>query len=68
MILTDQGLFYSSDLYNWETRNLGLPQKAMKYIENVIKSFSTYIQDLKDLEKGSQNSNILVTTTPKAVF
>jgi hypothetical protein len=67
-ILSDTGIFVSTDLFHWEARNLGLPVKPIKIYENGEKSFEQMIQELKDVKIHPENSNIMVTATKDAVF
>jgi hypothetical protein len=67
-ILTNAGIFVSTDLFHWEARNFGLPVKSIKIYENGEKSFEQRIQELKDLKIHPENPNMMVTATKDAVF
>jgi hypothetical protein len=67
-ILTNAGIFVSTDLFHWEARNFGLPVKTIKVFDDGEKSFEQLIQDLKDLKIHPENPNMMVTATKDAVF
>jgi hypothetical protein len=67
-LLTDQGIWFSRDLLNWEERNQGLPVKVLKEIVQGKKQFIRQIQDLKDLEYNPEDPSMLVTATKDGVF
>jgi hypothetical protein len=58
----------SPDLWNWETRNEGLPVKTIKVYEGGQKSFMPLIQEIKDLEYNPGNPDIMVCATKDMVF
>ncbi|MDR0377025.1 MAG: hypothetical protein LBH70_04445, partial [Spirochaetaceae bacterium] len=67
-VLSDQGVWVSPDLIQWESRNNGLPEKTIKVYDEGKKSFITVIQELKDLEVNPANPDIMVCATKEAVF
>ncbi|MDR0386615.1 MAG: hypothetical protein LBH57_01130 [Treponema sp.] len=67
-ILSDKGILVSSDLFQWESRNAGLPEKTIKIYDEGKKSFIPVVQELKDLEVNPSNPDILVCATKEAVF
>ena len=67
-LLSDEGIFVSSDLKNWEKRNRGLPEKVIKIYENGKKSFITTIQEIKDFEIDPANGKIMVCAVKDAVY
>ena len=67
-ILTDQGIFFSRDLANWEARNQGLPVKVIKEIVGGKKQFIRQVQDLKDLEYNPADPAMLITASKDGVF
>jgi len=66
--LTYQGIFFTSNLRDFEEKNTGLTKKVIKHYRNNIKTFSEEIQDLKDLKIDPKNQNNLVTATKDGVF
>jgi hypothetical protein len=67
-ILTEQGIFVSTDMATWEERNAGLPVKTIKVYENKVISFVRVMQDIKDLEIHPDNPEIMVCAVKDAVF
>ncbi|MDR1900847.1 MAG: hypothetical protein LBQ88_01000 [Treponema sp.] len=67
-ILTDTGIYASSDLLRWESRNQGLPVKTIKVYENGRKSFLPQVQEIKDLEIHPQNALIMVCAVKDKIF
>ena len=67
-ILSGQGVFVSTDLRDWESRNQGLPVKIIKTFENGIKSFFPVVQEVKDLEINPENPDIMVCATKDQVY
>jgi hypothetical protein len=68
LILSDGGILVSKDLLHWETRNRGLPIKTLKIYKNGELSFTSLIQEIKDLAVHPQNPDILVCATVDRVF
>jgi len=66
--LTAGGVFTSSDLITFESRNNGLPQKVVKIPTTTGKEFAREVQELKDLEIHPTNPRIMVSATRDAVF
>jgi hypothetical protein len=66
--LTSLGVIYSRDLGVFEDRSDGLPVKTYKHVDEGRKSFSTEVQDLKDLELSSSDPLALATCTKDAAF
>ncbi|MDR2095165.1 MAG: hypothetical protein LBP76_06565 [Treponema sp.] len=67
-ILTDTGVYVSSDLLRWDSRNQGLPVKTIKVYQNGRKSFLPQVQEIKDLEVHPQNALIMVCAVKDRVF
>jgi hypothetical protein len=67
-LLSDQGIVVSRDLIRWETRNEGLPVKTIKLFDGGEKSFSTQIQEIKDLEVLPGEADIMVCAVKDRVF
>ena len=67
-ILTDEGIFVSADLHNWEHRDNGLPKRSLKYLEDGVTFFSSVFQQIKDLETDPQNPLIMVCAVKDAVY
>jgi hypothetical protein len=68
VILTENGIFVSEDLRNWEARNQGLPVWNIKVYENGKKSFEPVVQEIKDLEIHPADSEIMVCAVKNAVY
>jgi hypothetical protein len=68
LILSGQGIFFSPDLKNWESRNQGLPVRKIKIFEEGVKSFQTVIREIKDLEVNPRNPEIMVCASKDSVF
>jgi len=66
--LTSLGVLHSQDLGVFEDRSAGLPVKTYKHIDDGKKSFTTEVQDLKDLELSLSDPNTLATCTKDAAF
>jgi hypothetical protein len=66
--LTSEGIIFSSDLGVFEDRSQGLPVKTYKRLDDGKKSFSTEVQDLKDLEIDPNDPSTLATCTKDAAF
>ena len=66
-ILTDQGIFVSPNLRDWENRSQGLPQKVTKLYENGNKSLVSMVQDTKNLTVHPDNPEIMVCAFKNAV-
>jgi hypothetical protein len=67
-ILGDHGILVSTDLRHWEPRNSGLPVKTIKNFSRGQKSFSSLVQEIKDLETLPGNPNVMVCATKDTVF
>lgn len=67
-ILTEKGIFFSMDGKTWNARNDGLITKTIKEFRNSTVSFSTEIQDLKDLEADPVNPDNLVSCTKDGLY
>jgi hypothetical protein len=50
VLLTGNGIAFSTDCKNWEMRNNGLPVKRIKVYEDGKKSFINIVQEIKDFE------------------
>lgn len=68
IILTSKGIFASSDLINFESRNNGLPFYKIKKIVDNQKQFEEQVDSLKDLAIHPENPKIMVTTTKDETF
>lgn len=66
--VTDNGILYSENLIDFETRNKGLPVFAIKEYNGVEKSFSDRVHPLKDFCVDPLNSDIMITATKDAVY
>jgi hypothetical protein len=66
--LTSLGVIYSRDLGVFEDRSSGLPVKTYKHFDDGKKSFTTEVQDLKDLELDPKDPASLATCTKDAAF
>jgi hypothetical protein len=67
-MLTNEGIFVSPDLKNWEARNTGLPVKTIKVFQNGVKSFLQITQEVKDLEFNIDNPDIFVCATKDRIY
>ena len=67
-ILTNQGIFASSDLSTFDSRNEGLPFLTIKQYDGTNTTFEKQCAQLKDLAVHPTNPNILVTATKDAVY
>jgi len=68
MILTDQGIWASGNLKDWEERNSGLPEKVIKEYEEGKKTFITSVQGIKDFEIDPGNPELMVCAVKDSVF
>ncbi len=68
ILLTDQGIWVSSNLQKWEPRNRGLPIKTLKIIQEGKKTFLQQVQDIKDLEIHPDEPDTWVCATREGVF
>ena len=68
LMRTSKGLFFTSDLKNFEERNKGLPFLTIKKFKNNIKTLEKQIQELKDLSINPLNNNEIVTATKDNVY
>lgn len=68
ILLTDQGIWVSSNLQKWEPRNRGLPFKTLKIIQEGKKTFLQQVQDIKDLEIHPDEPDTWVCATREGVF
>lgn len=68
IFLTLNGIFASSDLITFESRNQGLPFHTIKKYENGEKSFEKQAAELKDLQINPENPKIMATLTRDKVF
>ena len=68
IILTSKGIFASSDLISFESRNNGLPFYKIKQIVDNQKQFEEQVDALKDLAIHPENPKIMVTTTKDETF
>ncbi|MDR1443567.1 MAG: hypothetical protein LBI94_01695 [Treponema sp.] len=68
VLLSGEGIFWSSDLLHWEERNRGLPVKTVKVFDGGQKSFVPVVQEIKDLEVCPGNPAIMVCATKDTVF
>ncbi|GHV24638.1 hypothetical protein AGMMS4952_00610 [Spirochaetia bacterium] len=68
VILGDQGVLVSTDLFYWEPRNKGLPVKTIKNYAGGVKSFTSLVQEIKDFEVLPDNPDIMVCATKDTVF
>jgi hypothetical protein len=66
--LTSLGVLYSRDLGVFEDRSEGLPVKTYKHVDGGKKSFTTEVQDLKDLELDPKDPLGLATCTKDSAF
>ena len=67
-LLTDQGIWVSLNLRDWEERNQGLPEKIIKIYENGEKSFVSEIQEIKAFAVDPQNPKTMVCAFKDAVY
>ena len=67
-LLTDQGIYVSSDLKKWEQRNSGLPERVIKIFENGKKSIITTVQEIKDIAVDPENPELIVSAFKDAVY
>jgi len=67
-ILGSEGIFFSSDLRNWEERNEGLTKKVIKVYEDANKSFLPMVQEIKDVKINPTDPNIMVCATKDRMF
>ena len=67
-ILTDEGIWVSENLRDWEQRCEGLPKKVIKVYENGEKSFISMIEDITDLEVDPENPDIMVCAVKDSVY
>jgi len=68
IILSNEGIFVSGDLVNWESRNEGLPVKKIKIYNDSEKSFLSMVQEIKDLELHPTNHDIMACATKDRVY
>ena len=66
-LLTDQGIWISKDLSNWEQRNRGLPERVIKVYEDGEKSFITTVQEIKNFSVDTQ-TGVMVCAVKDAVY
>ncbi len=66
--LTSLGIVASADLGVFENRSTGLPVKTYKNYAQGRKTFTTEVQDLKDLAIDPADSRLMVTCTKDAVY
>ena len=67
-LLSNEGVYVSDDLLNWEQRNQGLPLKTIKVINDGEKDFLHIVQDLKDLKINPSDPQIMVTATREGIY
>lgn len=65
---TSKGIFFTSDLKNFEERDNGLPFLTIKKYENKSSRLEKQIQELKDLNVNPLNNEEMVTATKDSVF
>jgi hypothetical protein len=68
VILTDEGVFVSADLREWERRNGGLPESVVKVYENGKTSFIRTVKEIKDLEADPATPEVMVCAFKDAVY
>ncbi|MDR2516519.1 MAG: hypothetical protein LBC88_03955 [Spirochaetaceae bacterium] len=66
--LGDEGILFSRDLFTWESRNRGLPEKTLKLYRDGITSLEKVVQEIKDLEVNPFGTDIMVCATKDTVF
>jgi len=67
-LLTDQGIWVSNNLKDWEQRSGGLPEKVIKIFEDGKKSFISTIQEIKDFEIDRENPELMVCAVKDGVY
>ena len=67
-ILTDEGIWVSENLRNWEQRSKGLPEKVIKIYEGRAKSFVSTVQEIKDFAIDPANPELMVCAVKDAVY
>jgi len=67
-LLSDQGIWVSANLRDWEPRNRGLPEKVIKIYKDGEKSFVSEIQQIKALAVDPQNSRNMACAFKDAVY
>lgn len=67
-LMGTEGILFSGDLQDWETRNDGLNLKTIKHYDGTNIWFTEEIQDLKDFEVDPMNSSNIVTASKEGVF
>ncbi|MCM1320872.1 MAG: putative glycoside hydrolase [Bacteroides sp.] len=67
-LLTENGIYFSADLREFEPRNEGLPFLTIKKYDGTQKTFEKQFQMLKDLKAHPQDPSVLVTAVRNAVF
>jgi hypothetical protein len=67
-LLTDQGVWVSPNLKNWEKRVRGLPERVIKIYENGKKSLVSTAKEIKDLKIDPKNPEIMVCALKNAVY
>ena len=65
---TENGIFYSEDLVNFEERNNGLPFLTIKTYKDKTTALEKQIQELKDFSVNPLNPLEVVTATKDRVF
>ncbi|MDR0315669.1 MAG: putative glycoside hydrolase [Treponema sp.] len=68
VILGSEGIFISTDLKIWESRNQGLPVKTIKIFQNGSKTFLPMVQEIKDVKMNPVNPDIMVCATKDQVY
>lgn len=68
MIKTSKGIFFTTDLINFEERDNGLPFLTVKKYQNGEKVLVKQIQEIQDICANPQNNLQLVTATKDNVY
>jgi hypothetical protein len=68
LTLGSEGILFSRNLLNWEDRNAGLPVKKIKIFDGGKKTFSSVVQEIKDLEINPENPDIIVCATKDQIY
>ena len=67
-LLSDDGIYISKNLKDWEKRSSGLPERVIKIFEDGKKSFITTVRDIKNLNVHPETPGIMVCAFKDAVY
>lgn len=68
LLLSDRGIFASTDLASFASRNEGLPVKVLKRYDGTRKSFDRVVQEIKDIEVDPRDTATTVCAVKDAVY